>query len=142
MGAGTLLVAVVPSALIVNTYGFSSYGRYYLALLVGFPLMAAFIVATSGAIPAHGQVQMSRVCILLALCGQLVSLAHMMVRWQIGLAARRSINPLQGKWHPLPGSALPLLAMTGGLVILGVLAWRLPGEEPAPPAPAESAIEG
>jgi len=142
LSAGTVLVGVVPSALIVNTYGFSSVGRYFLAILVGFPLVAAFIVASSDALSARRQVQMSRVCILIALGGQFVSLAHMMVRWQIGIAPQRSVNPLQGRWHPLPGSALPLLAMIGGLVILGVLAWRVRGEQPAPPAPAENAVTG
>lgn len=140
LSAGTLLVAIVPPALIVNTYGFSTYGRYFLAILVGFPLLAAFVVANSDAISVHRQVQVSRVCVLLALGGQFVSLVHMMVRWQIGLAPRRSINPLHGKWHPLPGSALPLLAMIGGLVILGVLAWRVRDKQPAPFAPAESVV--
>lgn len=140
LSAGTLLVAIVPPALIVNTYGFSTYGRYFLAILVGFPLLAAFIVANSDAISMHRQVQVSRVCVLLALGGQFVSLVHMMVRWQIGLAPLRSINPLHGKWHPLPGSALPLLAMIGGLVLLGVLAWRVRDKQPAPFAPAESVV--
>jgi hypothetical protein len=63
---------------------------------------------------------------------QLFSLGWVMDRWQSGIGPRHTLNPLLGSWHPVTGSALPLVLMTAGLVGFGWLAWRaanLAGDE-------------
>src|SRR5260370_10872191 len=65
--------------------------------------------------------------ILMLLPLQMYSLVYVMDRWQSGLGAGKSADPLKGTWHPVTGSALPLLMMTLGLIAFGC--W--PGEPPA-----------
>jgi hypothetical protein len=55
---------------------------------------------------------------------QLLSLGYVMDRWQSGVGPGHSLNPLLGSWHPVTGSALPLVLMTAGLIGFGWLAWR------------------
>ncbi len=54
---------------------------------------------------------------------QLFSLVYVMDRWQSGLGAGRSVNPLRGSWHPVTGPALPLM-MTARLIVFGLFTWR------------------
>ncbi len=122
--AFTLSIPVVIDVTTVNTLHFPSQGRYILPIAVGIPLLAAFTVGTTGVISTPQQAALVRVMILMLLPFQLYSLGYVMDRWQSGLGPGLSADPLVGKWHPVTGSALPLLMMTVGLIALGLLAWR------------------
>jgi hypothetical protein len=108
----------------VNTLGYAFQGRYVMPLAVGIPLLAAYIIGRNGMISAAHQTSVTRIMIFLLLPFHLFSLGYVMDRWQSGIGQDHSLNPLNGRWHPVTGSALPLLMMTAGLSLLGVLAWR------------------
>jgi hypothetical protein len=126
--AGFIPVAVDLTA--TNTYGYSFFGRYIFPLAVGIPLLAAFTAGRSGVLTSRQQTSIVRSFAVILLPFQLISLAYMMDRWQTGLSFGRSLNPLHGSWHPVTGSALPLLLMLIGLALLGWMAWHaaLPGD--------------
>jgi hypothetical protein len=122
--AFTLAIPVVIDVTTVNTLHFPSEGRYILPIAAGIPLLAAFTVGTTGGLQVAQQARIVRVMIFLLLPFQLYGLGYVMDRWQSGLGPSRSADPLAGKWHPVTGSALPLLMMTLGLIGFGLLAWR------------------
>ncbi len=119
---------LVPTALIVamiNTAGFFTQGRYLLPVLVGLPIVGAYLIAVrAGAAPPTRTAVRLAVAVLLPL--QVGSLAYTMVRWQSGLAPDpgiRQLNPFAGPWHPPLGSVTPLLAAVAGVGVLGWLVW-------------------
>jgi hypothetical protein len=129
--AGFIPVAVDLTA--TNTYGWSFYGRYIFPLAVGIPLLAGFTAGRSGVLTSRQQTSITRAFAVILLPFQLISLGYMMDRWQTGVAFGRSFNPLRGNWHPVTGSALPLLMMLVGLALLGWMVWHaaLPGDAQA-----------
>ena len=122
--AGTLAIPVLFEVAAANTFGLSFQGRYILPLAVGTPMLAAFIIGSSGRMTTIRQARVIRAMIVLLLPFQLLSLGHVMDRWQSGVGPGHAVNPLLGSWHPVTGSALPLVLMTAGLIGLGLLAWR------------------
>jgi predicted membrane protein DUF2142 len=124
LAGGTLAIPVVFELLTVNSFGFSFQGRYILPLAVGIPVLAAFIIGSSGRLSRAPQTAIIRAMILLLLPVQLLSLGYVMDRFQSGVGPGHALDPLLGSWHPVTGSVLPLAAMTAGLISLGVMAWR------------------
>ena len=122
--AGTLAIPMAFEVLNANTFGSSFQGRYILPLAAGTPLLAAFITGSSGLMSRISQARAIRAMFLVLLPCHLVSLAYVMDRWQSGVGPGHSLDPLRGSWHPVTGSALPLVLMTAGLIGLGVMAWR------------------
>jgi hypothetical protein len=122
---------IVPGLLQVseaNLTGFVTLGRYMQPLLVGAPLLAAFILEWR-LLNARQSATMTRLFCLLLLPCHLALLVYGMVRWQRGAYAYPGLgrlNPLAGDWHPPTGSALPVAAMVVGLVLLGWVFWRGP----------------
>ena len=121
---GTLAIPVALEMLTVNTVGFTFQGRYLLPLAASTPLLAAFIVGSSGQLSSVLQARWIRAMIVVMLPLQLLSLGYVMDRWQSGAGPGHSLDPLRGGWHPVTGSLLPLVLITAGLAGLGVLAWR------------------
>jgi hypothetical protein len=154
--------AVVPGILQVsqrNVTGFIIGGRYMLPLLVGMPLLAAFIIERRLFTDRYSHTTAKLFCLLL-LPSHLALLIYAMVRWQKGAYQGKAqgpalgrMNPLTGDWHPPTGSVLPLITMVAGLALLGVLFWRGPAlaaaetqareeaDRPAPATPVETAAE-
>ena len=122
--AGTLAIPLVFELLTANAFGFSFQGRYIMPLAVGIPMLAAFIIGSSGRLTRAPQTGIIRGMILLLLPIQLLSFGYVMDRFQSGVGPGHALDPLVGSWHPVTGSVLPLAAMTAGLISLGVLAWR------------------
>ena len=156
IAAGGLGIPYVIQVLYVNTYGFITQGRYLLPVLVGLPILAAFLIqapsgggqAPSGGsrAPSGGESGLDRIrggrlvrlFAVLLLPIHLVALVFTMVRWQQGMVGNsgpNGVNPLIGAWHPPLGSAPPLLAALAGLVLLGWLVWREPLPRPDGPVP-------
>ena len=133
---GTLAIPVLFEVAAANTFGLSFQGRYILPLAVGTPMLAAFIIGSSGRMTTIRQARVIRAMIVLLLPFQLLSLGHVMDRWQSGVGPGHTINPLLGSWHPVTGSALPLVLMTAGLIGLGLLAWRAASSAEEKQAPA------
>ncbi|MGF1426337.1 DUF2142 domain-containing protein [Kitasatospora sp. LaBMicrA B282] len=135
--AAALAVAIVPDALDVNSYGFVSQGRYILPLMVGLPILAAWLLGHRGVLqPAHGD-KLTRWVAVVVLPLQLVFLDLTMVRWQSGLTYapdRLPLNPLHGSWHPMVGSATALGAAVLGTCALAfwVRSATRPGSTPVP----------
>ena len=131
---------VVPSAMqvaLVNQSGFITQGRYMLPMLVGVLLYAAWAAERRGFETAKAR-SFNRLAVLALLPIQLFCLAFTMVRWQNGLPANRGLsglNPLAGDWHPVVGSAVPLLSATLGLVLFGWLVWTTRPADTEVPAP-------
>jgi hypothetical protein len=131
---------VVPSALQisqVNLTGFIIGGRYMLPLLVGMPLLAAFIVERQ-VLNARQVHSMTKFFCLLILPPHFILLVYAMVRWQRGLRGAPTpfqLNPLVGSWHPPGGSVLPLVTMAVGVAALAVIFWRAPRWAAAVPVP-------
>jgi hypothetical protein len=121
---------VLPSAIQVaflNDYGMIIQGRYLLPVLVGLPLLGAFLIQQRG-LPEDGTRVLLRLFIVLLLPIHLLVLVVTMVRWQRGLApipgaGISSFNPLVGEWLPALGPLLPLVLAVAGLLIVGWLVW-------------------
>lgn len=123
LALGGMLVPTTILAANSDVYGPIGMGRYFLPVLVGVPILAAYVLAACGVTARHARSAVRMAVLLLPL--HLVALVATMVRWQAGVGPVPRINPLRGSWHPPLGSALPLLTAAAGLVVLGVLAWRL-----------------
>jgi hypothetical protein len=108
----------------VNTVGFIIGSRYMLPLLVGLPLLSAFILERKLLSPRQSRSYIRLFCVLL-LPVHLVLLVYAMVRWQHG-ASPSHPNPFSGNWHPPTGSLLPLLLMIAGLLLVGWVTWTAP----------------
>jgi hypothetical protein len=111
-----------------NVTGFIIGGRYMLPLLVGMPLLAAFIVERH-LLNAKQSHTMTKLFCLLLMPSHLVLLVYAMVRWQRGAYFQPGLgrlNPLAGNWHPPTGSLLPVVTMLAGLAVLVPMFWRGP----------------
>jgi hypothetical protein len=120
---------LVPTALSVayaNTFGFITQGRYILPLLVGLPLLGAMIISQADLPTGVGQ-QLVRFCAVVLLPTHIVALMFTMLRWQQGIGEDTSLNPLVGVWHPVLGSATPLIACLAAVAILTWLYWTTVG---------------
>jgi hypothetical protein len=129
---GALLIPTIILAANADEYGPIGMGRYFLPILVGVPILAAYILTARGVTAQHARSAI-RTAVLLLLPLHLIALAATMIRWQTGVRPIPSLNPLHGTWHPPLGSTLPLLTATAALLVLGVLSWRLtpPTDPPA-----------
>jgi hypothetical protein len=120
--------AVVPIGVIqvaeVNQLGWIIGGRYMLPLLVGMPLLAAFILERSVLNARHSRSFIRLFCLVL-LPVQLALLVFAMRRWQAG-ANQSHPNPFKGNWHPPTGSVAPLVLMLVGLLVVGWAFWTAP----------------
>jgi hypothetical protein len=123
-------------------YGFITQGRYLLPLLVGIPLLAAWIIEQRAFDAARSRA-FTRVLAGLLLPLHLISLAWVMVRWQQGLvrgpavARLDQINPFVGKWLPPTGPVVPLVMVVAGAALMLWLLWRArPMQLAGTPAPA------
>jgi hypothetical protein len=144
-----LLVAgfVVPLVISVVTYnqlGGQIQGRYLLPVLVGLPILGAFLVDRFGLDAARSRF-LVRLYTVVLLPLQFVALAFTMVRWQSGIqGAYGPVDPLSGPWHPPLGSLAPLVVCVLGLILLTrlVTASRTGSAlAPAEPIPAECVVE-
>lgn len=131
-----MLVPSLLEAINVNEYAFIGQGRYFLPLLVGVPILAAYTVAGAGLVEPMRK--LIRLFVLLLVPAHLAALGYLMVRYQSGLPTGwdgvLTLNVLDGKWEPAVGSATPvLLALVGGAVLVAYH-WRLTAAEPAPVA--------
>ncbi|MFC3502420.1 DUF2142 domain-containing protein [Micromonospora krabiensis] len=132
--AGAVLIPSALQVAKVNETGFITQGRYMLPLMTGVLLYAAWVAEQRGIAPAQAR-SYTRLAVLALLPIQLFCLAFTMVRWQNGLPKNiglSSLNPLKGDWHPVVGSATPLLAATLGLALFGWLAWTAARDTDAP----------
>ncbi|MEV4631131.1 DUF2142 domain-containing protein [Micromonospora sp. NPDC049523] len=135
LGALGMLVPSVIEAINVNEYAFIGQGRYFLPLLVGVPILAAYTVAESGLVDPLRK--LIRLFVVLLVPAHLGALAYTMVRFQKGLPPRRgviSFNVLGGEWHPALGSVTPiLLAIVAGAILIASH-WRLTAPDRVLPA--------
>jgi hypothetical protein len=113
-----MLVPSAVEAYNAHHYGFIGQGRYYLPMLVGVPIIAAYVVA--GRFGGDLTTRLARLFAIILLPLQVGALCYTMVRYQQGLprVATPSLNPFAGSWHPVVGSVLPvLLAVAAGAAI-------------------------
>ncbi|WP_412539844.1 DUF2142 domain-containing protein [Longispora sp. K20-0274] len=129
MFVGGVIAPGVLQVMQANTTGFIIGGRYMMPLLVGMPLLAAFILERDNVLNRKQSTSMTRVFCVLLLPIHMAMLVYSMMRWQKGLTKNPHIgrlNPLTGSWHPETGSLLPVLLMVAALLLLGWVFWRLP----------------
>jgi hypothetical protein len=135
-----MLVPSVVEATNAGEYGFLGQGRYFLPILVGVPILAAYVVAGRGLVDVMEKLTRLYVVILVPL--HLVALDYLMARYQGGLPPRPAVpvlNPFNGSWHPALGSVTPvLLAVASAAVLIG-FHWRL--TSPRWRAPSDTAVE-
>lgn len=106
-----------------NTLGFGVIGgRYMLPLLVGIPLLGAFLLERDLMGGRHSR-SMTRLFVIALLPVHLVLLIYAMIRWQRGRGSG-AFNILRGDWHPPSGSLTPVLLMVAGLIVAGYVFWR------------------
>ena len=128
---------VIPTAIqiyFLNSVGWVTQGRYMLPGLAGLVLMAAYIVDGRALSPAHGRT-LVRLFALALLPIHVLSLVWTMVRWQKGIPGGngmgiRYLNPFSGEWHPVVGSATPVILMLVGVLGVAWLAVRSGAAEP------------
>ncbi len=124
MGVAAL---VLPTAIVTagaRTHGFIGFGRYFLPLYMGLPLLAGAIL---GGRRSPEDRRMARVVVWGAGAGQVVAFVWCLHRYLVGSGG--PLSPLQkvpGGWSPpLPGAALDLLfvvatAATGAALVAAV----------------------
>ena len=143
LGALGMLVPSVIEALNVNEYAFIGQGRYFLPLLVGVPILAAYTVAENGLVDPLRK--LIRLFVILLVPAHLAALAYLMVRYQSGLPGRHgvvSLNVLGGSWHPALGSVTPiLLAVLAGAILIAYH-WRLTTSDRVLPSGPASRPDG
>jgi hypothetical protein len=126
VGTAAFVVPTVAMLSVINSSGAFAQGRYFLPVLVGLPISAAFLLAA--ALPPSAALRRAvRIVAAVLLPLQVGSLAYTMVRWQRGIAPEPGLgqlNPLGGAWHPPLGSVVPLLAAVLGAAVIGSLLWR------------------
>lgn len=123
--AGGVVVPGLLQVAEVNRTGFITAGRYMLPLLVGMPLLAAFILERKllNARRSHSFVKLS---IIMMFPAQLALLVFAMGRWQKGRSSQPHTNPFTGSWHPPTTSYPPLILMVAGLALLAWVFWTTP----------------
>lgn len=112
----------------MNAHGLVNQGRYLLPMLSGGLLLAAWIIEERGAITASRARLITRFAVVVTLPIQLHALQVAMVRYRRGIPSTPHLgdyNPFVGTWQPKVGLLLPFVAEVLGLVLLGVLCWRL-----------------
>jgi hypothetical protein len=116
-----------------------SQGRYALPVLIGAPMIGALALGEAGLLPWRRNVSLLRWMAVVLLPLQFVALWVTMTRFQVGfpLTGRLPLSPFGGRWHPVFGTWLPLLAFTAGLAVLAAAAWRL-SRAPEPARPSEA----
>jgi hypothetical protein len=140
--------AFVPAGILqvteVNTTGWVIGGRYMLPLVVGMPLLAAFLLERTilNAKQSHSLTKLFAVFLVPI---QLVLLVYAMIRWQMGSGRNlagtgyngglKGLNPFAGSWHPATGSVLPIVLMIAGVILTCALFWRGPALAAASPTP-------
>ena len=130
LSLGLAAIPTIVDVATVNTFGFPFQARYILPLAVGLPLLSAFFIGISQKIDSAIQASLVRILLLALLPLQWLSLIHVMVRWQHGLALGRSVNPFTGEWLPPAGPVLPIAAMGLAVLTLGALVWKSAGANP------------
>jgi hypothetical protein len=118
-----------------NVTGFIIGGRYMLPLLVGMPLLAAWVVEHS-ILDARQSHSMTKLFCVFLLPMHLALLLFAMGRWQRGVrgGSLSYLNPFGGAWQPATGPALPVLLMVTGIAVTLWVFWRAPhGDESASP---------
>jgi hypothetical protein len=111
-----------------NVTGFIIGGRYMQPLLVGMPLLAAFIVERK-LLNAKQSHSMTKLFCVLMIPAHMALLIYAMVRWQKGNYFQPGLgrlNPLTGAWHPPTGSLIPPITMIVGMAVLAAVFWRGP----------------
>ncbi|GAA0735386.1 DUF2142 domain-containing protein [Dactylosporangium roseum] len=109
-----------------NTLGYVTQARYFMPMMAGIPLIAAFIMERHVLTAAQSRAY-TRIAVVALVPIQFVALVFTMQRWQQGRPKHLGLshlNPFAGDWHPRVGSLSPLLLMLVGLVVVGVLFWR------------------
>ncbi|MBO1413411.1 DUF2142 domain-containing protein [Streptomyces sp. FH025] len=117
-------------AMEAHKVGFAAQGRYMLPVVVGVPLLAAFVIGQRGGLSPARSASLVRTVALVVLPLQLAFLAYTMIRWQAGVGNSvdyTPLNPLSGTWHPPTGSATALLTGVAGCLVLGYWAWTSTG---------------
>lgn len=125
LGALGMLVPSMIEANNANEYGFIAQGRYYLPMLVGVPVLAAYAITRGGYDPTP---RLARIFVIILLPAHVGTLYYLMVRYQAGLPAQvptPSLNPFAGSWHPALGSALPILLAVASMVLFIGYYWRV-----------------
>ncbi|MEV4628727.1 DUF2142 domain-containing protein [Micromonospora sp. NPDC049523] len=119
LGALGMLAPSLAEAIQISKSGFINQGRYFLPMLIGVPILAAYVVANRGfAAPLN---RLTRLFAVVLLPLHVLVLAWGMIRFQNGMPSPLyppSLNPLTGSWHPQLGSVTPLLLGVLSAVVL------------------------
>ncbi|MHC8503382.1 DUF2142 domain-containing protein [Pseudonocardia artemisiae] len=148
LGGGVLVPAYM-EVRFANETGFITQGRYVLPMLAGVVLFAAFVLEERAVAAPYART-IVRLTALLLLPIHLICLLYTMARWQRGLPevgerGITSLDPRLGDWHPIVGSATPIVAQILGLLIVGALVWIVsvrPAAEVMTSPSAESETNG
>lgn len=148
LGLVTLAVLVVPSATVAAaapSHGFIGYGRYFLPLYVGLPIVAGGLLERSADAAERSVVRMT---VVAAGLGQLVAFFWCLHRYAVGDSG--PVSPLatsRGAWHPpiavvvLDAAYLVLVAAAGYLILRALAASpRDPLLPRAPHAPVRARV--
>jgi Predicted membrane protein (DUF2142) len=130
LAAGGVVLPSLIQVAAINKTGWVTQGRYMLPVLVGLPLFAGWVIERNG-LSAEKARFITRGMVLVLFPLQLAALWYTMLRWQQGVygvfPGGHGLNPLAGDWHPVVGSATPLLVEVAGLLVIGTLVWKAAG---------------
>jgi hypothetical protein len=129
LGLSRILVVIAGGALLpslmqiafINQAGFVAQGRYMLPLMVGIPLLCAYLLEENQVLGRHS-IKLVRTFILVLLPLHVYFLGYTMIRWQRGGVG---YNPFEGTWLPNSGPYLPVAMSMLGVGLLGLLVWVL-----------------
>lgn len=107
-----------------------SQGRYGLPLILGVPILGAYLLVERGVFSEARLRTLTRSYVLILLPLQLVTFYAAMLRYQRGIRTGNPLpvqpwSPFKGTWLPASGPEFPMAAMMAGLALLGWLVWRL-----------------
>ncbi|MEV4755037.1 DUF2142 domain-containing protein [Micromonospora sp. NPDC049559] len=138
-----MLVPAAVEALNASQYGFIAQGRYYLPMLVGVPILAAYVITARSRFDLTPQLTRLFAVVLVPI--QVAVLCYLMVRYQQGLPAKGltpSLNPFAGSWHPALGSVLPVLLALAAAALLIVFHYRITADPTGAAGPGEVPLNG